>query len=74
MLLVIEMGDTRRPQDYAKIHKAGCKHLVDPEPIGSPTNIQEVAAAVYHATGWEDYEVLDARTAMEPCTSGYNKG
>jgi len=56
MELAIELGG--EVPKYGKIHKAGCRDLIDPEPIGECATKAEACKAAMDVTGWmqDQYE------------------
>jgi hypothetical protein len=48
--LAIEMADCK---SYGHIHKAGCRDLRDPEPLGQATTTAQATQLAYDLTGWE---------------------
>jgi len=48
--LAIEMADGK---SYGHIHKAGCRDLRDPEPLGEATTTAQATQLAYDLTGWE---------------------
>lgn len=61
MKFAIEMS-SHTVKGYAKVHKAGCKDLRDPEPFEAEPNKAAIVAGVQNATGWDDDSV-----ALAPC-------
>jgi hypothetical protein len=54
MELEIEFGEhPRDPRAYGKVHRAGCRDLRDPYPLGEAGSLAEVPALIEEATGWD---------------------
>lgn len=60
--------DDRDLARYHRIHAAGCRHLIDPEPIGAAENMIELAAAAARITS-EFADPADVYAAVAPCVA-----
>ena len=65
--------DGRDMARYHRIHAAGCRHLLDPEPIGGAENFIELAEAAARITSEFD-DVADVRAAVAPCVARSLRG
>lgn len=52
MKLAIEL-DQAIERNYGRVHRAGCRDLRDPEPIGDAETLAEIPALIEAATGWD---------------------
>ena len=60
--------DDRSLDRYHRIHAAGCMHLRDPNPIGTASTFDELAAAAARVTSEFD-DPADVRAAAAPCVA-----
>ena len=60
--------DDRDMNRYHRIHAAGCRHLLDPEPLGAAENMTELAAAAARITSEFD-DPADVYAAAAPCVA-----
>lgn len=65
--------DDRDMARYHRIHAAGCRHLLDPNPIGGAEDFSELAAAAARITSEFD-DVADVRAAVAPCAARALRG
>lgn len=63
--LVIEMDDINT-RGYGVLHKAGCRDVSDPMPVGTATTVAEAQHAADDATGW-DYLPEGDLYRIAPC-------
>lgn len=60
--------DDRTLDRYHRIHAAGCRFLLDPEPIGAAENMAELAEAAARITSEFD-DPADVYAAAAPCVA-----
>lgn len=60
--------DDRDLARYHRIHAAGCRHLIDPEPIGAADSMDELADAAARITSEFD-DPADVYAAAAPCVA-----
>lgn len=71
MKLAIEMNDGLHTDAYGMIHRAECRDLHDPEPIGDARSRAEIPQLVENATGWGlgDDDVAYYLANVAPCVT-----
>lgn len=66
MDLAIELSTLLQDGRYGTIHRAGCKHLIDPEALGHVKSTTEAEDAANDVTGW-GYE--HGEYSFAPCVT-----